>query len=83
MVPIAIGTIKALTPAIMKEHSPETMVHYSLALLLAVRCRSEEGAKQLLARLYHEMTEAKAKTFMNRSIYLMTPKERDWLKSLV
>ena len=59
------------------------MVHYSLALLLAVRCRSEEGAKQLLARFYHEMTEAKAKTFMNRSIYLMTPKERDWLKSLV
>ena len=66
----------------MQEHSTETMVHYSLALLLAVRCRSEEGTKQLLARFYHEMTEAKARTFMNKTIYLLTPKERDWLKGL-
>jgi len=58
------------------------MVNYSLALLLAVRCRSEDGVKQLLARFYHEMTAKQASTFMNRSIMLLEPRERDWLKSM-
>ena len=61
----------------------DPMVHYSLALLLAVRCKSEEGTKQLLARFYHEFTENKAKTFLNRTIYLLSPKERDWMRNLV
>lgn len=66
----------------MEEIDSRTMVTYSMALLLAVRCRSEEGAKQLLHRFYHEMTEREAKTFMNKTIMLLEPKERDWLKSL-
>ena len=66
----------------MEKPCPKKMVHYSLALLLAVRCRSKDGTLQLLARFYHEMEESKAKTFMNRSIYMMTPKERDWLRTL-
>lgn len=66
----------------MKDLSRQQMVTYSLALLLAVRCRSEEGVKQLLARFYHEMTARQAKTFMNRSIMLMEPRERDWLKKM-
>ena len=62
--------------------SSKSMVRYSVALLLAVRCRSEEGAKQLLAKYYHEMTEKQAKVFMNRTIMLLEPRERDWLKGL-
>lgn len=62
--------------------SSRSMVKYSIALLLAVRCRSEEGAKQLLARYYHEMSEQQAKVFMNRTIMLLEPKERDWLRAL-
>ena len=58
------------------------MVRNSLALLLAVRCRNVAGTKQLLARFYHEMSAKQAKTFMNRTIMLLEPKERDWLKSL-
>jgi hypothetical protein len=54
----------------------------SLALLLAVRCQCHEGVKQLLGRFYHSMSEKQAKTFMNRTIMLLEPRERDWLKSL-
>ena len=66
----------------MKDLSRQQMVTYSLALLLAVRCRSEEGVKQLLARFYHEMSAKQAKTFMNRSVMLLEPKERDWLRGM-
>mgnify|MGYP004395541973 CR=1 FL=1 len=66
----------------MKDISNETMVRYAVALLLAVRCRSVDGSKQLLARFYHEMDEQQARTFMNRTIMLLEPRERDWLKSL-
>ena len=66
----------------MKELTRQQMVTYSLALLLAVRCRSEEGVRQLLGRFYHEMTGKQARTFMHRSIMLLEPRERDWLKSL-
>jgi len=67
----------------MKELAGRQMVINSLALLLAVRCQSVDGAKQLLARFYHQMTEQQAKTFMNRTIMLLEPKERDWLRDLV
>lgn len=66
----------------MTETKSRVMAKYSLALLLAVRCRSEEGAKQLLAKFYHEMTAKQAKRFMNRTIMLLEPRERDWLKNL-
>jgi len=58
------------------------MVINSLALLLAVRCQQEEAVKQLLARIYHQMPEAKAKSMMFRTIRLLTGKERTWLKGL-
>ena len=66
----------------MKELTSQQMVINSLALLLAVRCQSEEAVKQLLGRFYHQMTAKQAKTFMNRSIMLLEPKERDWLRSM-
>ena len=67
----------------MKDLSSQQMVINSLALLLAVRCRNKDAAKQLLGRFYHQMSAKQAKTFMNRSIMLMEPKERDWLRDLV
>jgi hypothetical protein len=66
----------------MKEPTSREMVTKSLALLLAVRCQSEEAVKQLLSRFYHQMSEKQAKTFMNRTIMLLEPKERDWLRDL-
>lgn len=58
------------------------MLRYGLALLLAVRCQQKDATLQLLNRIYHQMTEKDSKTLMNRVIYLMSPKERDWLKGL-
>jgi len=66
----------------MKDLSSQQMVTNSLALLLAVRCQSEDAVKQLLGRFYHQMSAKQAKTFMNRTIMLLEPKERDWLKQL-
>lgn len=66
----------------MTEMTPKQMVTKSLALLLAVRCQSADGAKQLLARYYHEMTAKQAKTLLNRTIMLLEPRERDWLRDL-
>ena len=60
----------------------QTMTINSLALLLAVRCQSEDAVRQLLGRFYHQLSEKQAKTFMNRTIMLLEPRERDWLKSL-
>ena len=65
-----------------KDITRQQMVINSLALLLAVRCQSQDATKQLLGRFYHQMSHKQAKTFMNRTIMLLEPKERDWLKSL-
>jgi hypothetical protein len=59
------------------------MLTNGLALLLAVRCQQKDAVVQLLGRIYHQMTEKDSKTLMNRVIYLMSPRERDWLKNLV
>lgn len=66
----------------MKDLSSRQMVTNSLALLLAVRCRSEDATKQLLGRFYHQMSSKQSKTLLNRTIMLLEPRERDWLKSL-
>lgn len=66
----------------MSTITPQVMVKYSFALLLAVRCGSVDGTKQLLARFYHEMSAKQAKRFMNRTIMLLEPRERDWLRNL-
>lgn len=66
----------------MKDLTDREMVLNALALLLAVRCRQEEAVRQLLRRFYHQMTGKQVKTFMNKTIMLLEPKERDWLKSL-
>lgn len=63
--------------------SSKDVLHLSLALLLAIRCRQTDAAKQLLARIYHLMEEQQAKSVMNRLIYLIEPQERDWLRDLV
>ena len=62
--------------------TPDQMLNYSLALLLAVRCRQKDAALQLLHRFYHELSEKQARRLMNRTIYLLEPQERDWLKDL-
>ena len=61
---------------------PKLMLQYSLALLLAVRCQQKDATLQLLARFYHELSEQQAKTLLNRTIYLLEPSERDWMKNL-
>ena len=66
----------------MTLHTQEQMLRFSFALLLAVRCQNTTACKQLLARYYHEIDEKQLHTMMNRTIYLMTAKERDWLKQL-
>lgn len=66
----------------MKDPSGRQMVLNALALLLAVRCRQKEAVKQLLARFYHTMDGKQSKTFMHKTIMLLEPKERDWLKAL-
>ena len=67
----------------MSSSDSKRMLRDALALMLAVRCGSEEACKQLLARFYQQMTEQQAKTLMIRTIYLLTPSERDWLRDLV
>jgi uncharacterized protein (UPF0297 family) len=59
------------------------VLRYSLAIMLAVRCGSEDGVKQLLARVYNAMDEQQIKSIMLRLIYLLSAKERDWLRNLV
>lgn len=58
------------------------MLRNSIALVLAVRCRSKEAVLQLLHRFYHELEGKEAESFLRRTIYLLEPKERDWMKSL-
>lgn len=67
---------------IMEGIGSKLMLRNSLALMLAVRCRQKEAARQLLALFYQTMTEQQAKSLMMKTIYLLTPKERDWLKDL-
>jgi Arc/MetJ-type ribon-helix-helix transcriptional regulator len=64
------------------EINSRTMLRDSLALLLAVRCQQEEAARQLLAEIYQKLDENKAKSLMVKTIYLLSPKERDWLRDL-
>ena len=64
------------------EVSSRTMLRDSLALLLAVRCQQEEAARQLLAEIYQKLDENRAKSLMVKTIYLLSPKERDWLRDL-
>ena len=62
--------------------SSKDVLHLSLALLLAIRCKQKDATKQLLARIYHLTEEQQAKSTMNRLIYLIEPQERDWLRDL-
>jgi hypothetical protein len=62
--------------------SSKAVLHLSLALLLAIRCKQKDAAKQILGRIYHLMSESQAKKVMNRLIYLIEPQERDWLRDL-
>jgi len=46
----------------------KTVLKYSLALMLAVRCRNAEACLQLLGTMYHKMDEHQVKTMMMRLI---------------
>ena len=65
---------------ISKEQS--AMNRLCLALLVAVRCHNQQAVLQILRRLYHEFEENQVKPVLNRTIYLMTPRERDWMKDM-
>ena len=67
---------------VVPDLSSKMVLQLSLALLLAIRCKQEQAAKQLLGRIYHLASEDQAKLVMNRLIYLIEPKERDWLRDL-
>lgn len=62
--------------------SSEIVLELSLALLLSIRCKQKDAAKQILSRIYHLASEDQAKRVMNRLIYLIEPQERDWLRDL-
>ena len=66
----------------MEEIDTRIVLKLGIALLLAIRCRQQDAAKQLLAEIYHKLDEPTAKTMMNRLIYLVEPAERDWLRRL-
>ena len=66
----------------MDARQSKLMLRDALALMLAVRCGQEDAARQLLAQFYQKMTEQQAKTLMIRTIYLLSPAERDWLRDL-
>ena len=66
----------------MVKTEQDAMNRLCLALLIAVRCGNQEAVSQILRRLYHDFEEAAVKPVLNRTIYLMTPKERDWMKAL-
>jgi hypothetical protein len=66
----------------MDKYQSKLMLRDALALILAVRCQQKEACLQLLARFYQQMSEQQAKIFMIRTIYLLSPPERDWLRSL-
>lgn len=61
----------------------KVVLKLALALLMAVRCRQADAARQLLSEIYHKFSEDQAKTTMNRLIYLLEPSERDWMRDLV
>jgi len=76
-------TTQQLDPLNTTHFSDHSLVILSISLLLSVRCKSSIATKQLLAHFYHTMDPKLSKTFMNRSIMLLEPKERDWLRDLV
>lgn len=80
MVGIIAGPLSMPVTMIGKEQT--NMTRLCLALLIAVRCQNQEAVSQLLRRLYHSFEEAQVRPSLNRTIYLMTPKERDWMKNL-
>jgi hypothetical protein len=67
---------------VVPDLSSKVVLELSLALLLAIRCRQKDAAKQILSRIYHLTSEEQAKKTMNRLIYLIEPQERDWLRDL-
>ena len=67
---------------VVPELSSKDVLHLSLALLLAVRCKQADAAKQILSKIYHLTSEEQSKKVMNRLIYLIEPQERDWLRDL-
>jgi hypothetical protein len=84
---MAYYMVKNRVPAdIMKQETPLTdskfVLHLSLAILFAVRCRQKDAVLQLLGKMYHTLKEEQSRSVMNRLLYLLEPQERDWLRSL-
>ena len=66
----------------MVSEKPEKHLRDAIALLLAVRCQQKDACLQILARIYAKNKEKDAKSLMLKTIMLLEPKERDWLRSL-
>lgn len=58
------------------------MLKQVIAIVLAVRCKSEIATRQLLAKLNNDYIDPYPKILMLKAINLLTPMERDWLRSL-
>jgi hypothetical protein len=58
------------------------MIKNALALVLAVRCQNKDATLQLLALFYQTMPAAESRRLVMKTLYLLSVKERDWLRGL-
>jgi hypothetical protein len=61
---------------------PSVMLLEAISIILAVRCKSEIATRQLLSALASERHDHYSKSLMLKILPLLTPSERDWLRSL-
>lgn len=59
----------------------QNMLLDCISIILAVRCKSEIAARQLIGKLASEHADGYAKTLMLKTLPLLSPKERHWLRS--
>jgi hypothetical protein len=53
-----------------------------MALLVAIKSRSELGTRQLLRQFETEHPSGYGKALLLKTLPLVSPKDRDWLKSI-
>lgn len=57
-------------------------IHLILALYLAINAKSEIAIQQILQRMYYHLDFDPSKKLIIRLLPLLTPRQRDYLKSL-
>jgi len=66
----------------MSQDSHPSMLLEAISIILAIRCKSEIAVRQLLKALATERHDQYAKSLMLKILPLLSPLERDWLRSL-